>query len=40
MPLQQADGWFFRHRIELGLSLRMTVAGLLSFAAAHLLQTP
>ena len=31
------SGWVSRHRIELGLSLRMTIAGLLSFVAAHLL---
>ena len=31
------SGWVSRHRIELGLSLRMTTAGLLSFVAAHLL---
>ena len=34
--MQQADSWFGKHRMELGLSLRMTVAGLLSFAVAHL----
>ena len=34
--MQQADNWLHRHRLELGLSLRMTVAGLLSFAIAHL----
>jgi uncharacterized membrane protein YgaE (UPF0421/DUF939 family) len=34
--LQQADSWLNRHRTELRLSLRMTVAGLLSFAVAHL----
>jgi uncharacterized membrane protein YccC len=33
-----ADSWASRHRIELGLTLRMSVAGLLSFAVAQLFQ--
>lgn len=33
-----ADSWASRHRIELGLTLRMSAAGLLSFAVAHLFQ--
>jgi uncharacterized membrane protein YccC len=36
--MQQADNWLRRHRLQLGLGLRMTVAGLLSFAVAHLFQ--
>jgi uncharacterized membrane protein YccC len=32
--------WFLRRRIEFGLGLRMTVAGLLAFAAALLFRTP
>lgn len=36
--MRQADSWLGRHRMELGLGLRMTVAGLLSFAIAHLFQ--
>lgn len=36
--MQQADSWLGRHRLELGLSLRMTVAGLLAFAVAHFFQ--
>jgi uncharacterized membrane protein YccC len=32
------DSWASRHRIELALTLRMSVAGLLSFAVAHLFQ--
>jgi uncharacterized membrane protein YccC len=36
MTWQLAQTWLVRHHIELGLSLRMTVAGLLSFALAHL----
>jgi len=36
--MQQTDSWLTRHRTELGLALRMTVAGLLSFAAAPLFQ--
>lgn len=36
--MQQADSWLGRHRTEFGLGLRMTVAGLLSFAVAHLFQ--
>ncbi|HXC29953.1 MAG TPA: FUSC family protein [Stellaceae bacterium] len=40
MALQQADSWLRQHRVELGLSLRMTVAGLLSFAIAHLFHLP
>ena len=35
--MQQANSWLTRHRTELRLSLRMTVAGLLSFALAQLL---
>lgn len=38
MPSPAAAGWVSRHRIELGLTLRMSVAGLLSFAVAHLFQ--
>jgi uncharacterized membrane protein YccC len=34
--MRQADSWLTRHRTELRLSLRMTVAGLLSFAVAQL----
>jgi len=34
--MQQADSWLGRHRLELGMGLRMAVAGLLSFAVAHL----
>lgn len=34
--MQQAHSWLTRHRTELRLSLRMTVAGLLSFALAQL----
>jgi uncharacterized membrane protein YccC len=33
----RADSWVSRHRLELGLSLRMTVAGLLAFAVGHLI---
>lgn len=36
MALLGMDGWFSRRRAELGLGLRMIVAGLLSFAVAHL----
>jgi uncharacterized membrane protein YccC len=38
MALSAADSWASRHRIELGLTLRMSVAGLLSFAVAQLFQ--
>jgi uncharacterized membrane protein YccC len=33
-----AGSWASRHRVELGLTLRMSVAGLLTFAIGHLLQ--
>lgn len=33
-----AASWASRHRIELGLTLRMSAAGLLSFAVGHLLE--
>ena len=37
MP-QPTENWFLRHRIELGLGLRMSIAGLASFAVGHLFQ--
>ncbi len=38
MAAAAGETWASRHRIELGLTLRMSVAGLASFAVAHLLQ--
>jgi uncharacterized membrane protein YccC len=37
MPLSPAVDWLARHRLEAGLTVRMSAAGLASFAVAHLI---
>jgi uncharacterized membrane protein YccC len=35
--IRKAGEWVARHRAEMGLSLRITIAGLLAFAVGHLI---
>ena len=37
---QQLGGWLSRHSVQLGLTLRVTVAAVASLAIARLLQLP